>query len=118
MAIGHRHAPAPWQSAGRAPPTPSVPRHRGGQASMIRRGIIIAVKNKLFLVEDDPALARVLAADLRSRGYDMECASNGDRLADRLELFRPDLVLPDVMLPGKNGDPVSQQQVVAGYAAV
>jgi two-component system response regulator VicR len=61
------------------------------------------LRNKLFLVEDDHAVARVLSSDLRSCGYDVECAANGDRLIERLELFRPDLVLLDVMLPGKSG---------------
>jgi DNA-binding response OmpR family regulator len=60
-------------------------------------------KNRLLLVEDDRALAHVLTHDLRHSGFEVECVGHGDRVLDRLDRFSPDLVLLDVMLPGKNG---------------
>jgi DNA-binding response OmpR family regulator len=58
---------------------------------------------RLLLVEDDKALAHVLSEDLRHSGYEVDCVANGDHVLDRLDTFRPDLVLLDVMLPGKSG---------------
>jgi two-component system, OmpR family, response regulator VicR len=58
---------------------------------------------RLLLVEDDKALAHVLSEDLRHSGYDVDAVSNGDAVLDRLAAFQPDLVLLDVVLPGKNG---------------
>ena len=51
-------------------------------------------------VEDDRALARVLADNLTFCGFDVECASDGDVALARLQAFAPDLVLLDV---GHNG---------------
>src|SRR5512139_123983 len=59
--------------------------------------------NRLLLVEDDAALAHVLSEDLRHSGYEVECVAHGDYVLERLVASRPDLVLLDVMLPGKSG---------------
>ena len=60
-------------------------------------------KNRLLLVEDDRALAHVLTHDLRHSGFEVECITHGERLLEHLTRFAPDLVLLDVMLPGRNG---------------
>ncbi|MEQ1907370.1 MAG: response regulator transcription factor [Vicinamibacterales bacterium] len=61
------------------------------------------MKNRLLLVEDDKALAHVLSEDLRHSGYEVDSVAHGDYVLERLEAFRPDLVLLDVVLPGKSG---------------
>ena len=60
-------------------------------------------RNRILLVEDDYALAHVLSEDLRQSGYDVACVANGSLALEQVEQFRPDLVLLDVLLPGKNG---------------
>lgn len=60
-------------------------------------------RNRILLVEDDRALAHVLSNDLRQSGYEIDLVANGDRVLERVEGFRPDLVLLDVMLPGRSG---------------
>jgi DNA-binding response OmpR family regulator len=60
-------------------------------------------RNRILLVEDDRALAHVLSEDLRHSGYDVDCVANGNLVLDRVDRFRPDLVLLDVMLPGRSG---------------
>jgi DNA-binding response OmpR family regulator len=64
---------------------------------------------RLLIVEDEPGIAFALEADLRSEGYDVTVANTGDdglRLAED-EPF--DLMLLDVMLPGKDGFEVCRQ---------
>jgi DNA-binding response OmpR family regulator len=58
---------------------------------------------KLLLVEDDAAVADVVAFHLRGAGYDVEHASDGHLALRRIESQRWDLVLLDVMLPGADG---------------
>ncbi len=58
---------------------------------------------RVLVVEDDPAIARVLREAMREAGYAPQCQDNGERalaLASR-EAF--DLLLLDVMLPGLDG---------------
>jgi DNA-binding response OmpR family regulator len=61
------------------------------------------MKKRLLLVEDDQALARVLAENLTFCGYEVEWVADGNDVVARLRIFRPDLVLLDVMLPGRSG---------------
>ena len=67
------------------------------------------MKERILVVEDDPAILTGLADLLESEGYAVETARSG---TSALELFRqssPDLVLLDVMIPGKNGYDVCRE---------
>ena len=58
---------------------------------------------RILVVEDEPGIAFALEADLESEGYAVKVAKTGDdglRLAQSSEF---DLILLDVMLPGKDG---------------
>src|SRR5262245_32907647 len=58
---------------------------------------------RVLVVEDEPGIAFALEADLQAEGYRVAVAGDGDRAlrAVREETF--DLVLLDVMLPGRDG---------------
>jgi len=58
---------------------------------------------RLLLVEDEPALARGLADNFREEGYDCRVEARGDRALAAVRDMRPDLVVLDVMLPGRSG---------------
>ena len=58
---------------------------------------------QLLLVEDDAAVAGVVAYHLRAAGYHVEHAADGRLAWRRIERQRWDLVLLDVMLPGIDG---------------
>jgi DNA-binding response OmpR family regulator len=59
--------------------------------------------SRVLIVEDDTALARVIADNLRFEGYEVEVAADGDHAITQLRLFQPDLVLLDIMLPSRSG---------------
>ena len=61
------------------------------------------MKKRILIVEDDHALARVLADNLRFAGFEVEHVDDGAEVVSRLRATAPDLVLLDVMLPGKDG---------------
>jgi two-component system response regulator VicR len=61
------------------------------------------MSKRVLVVEDDTALARVLRDNLTIEGFDVRCVTDGDLAIDAATEFGPDLVLLDVMLPGKSG---------------
>jgi len=61
------------------------------------------MKKRIFVVEDDRALARVLSDNLTFCGFDVKWVADGDAALKQMHSFAPDLVLLDVMLPERNG---------------
>ncbi|MCP9791254.1 response regulator [Vulcanococcus limneticus Candia 3F8] len=58
---------------------------------------------RIWVVDDDPELRRLVGTYLTDLGYDVRCLSDGAQLMARLESQRPDLVVLDLMLPGDDG---------------
>ena len=58
---------------------------------------------RIFVVDDDPGILRLLAVNLESRGYETVTFNSGLVALERLEPFPPDLMLLDVLLPGVDG---------------
>ena len=58
---------------------------------------------KIFLVEDDFALAEVLKKQLENYGNEVKCVSDFQNVSKEFEEYSPDLVLMDIMLPFKDG---------------
>jgi diguanylate cyclase (GGDEF)-like protein len=63
----------------------------------------------ILVVDDDPDIARFVEVNLRSAGYDVSVASDGEEALDRAQSLRPDLVLLDVMMPRIDGFEVAQR---------
>jgi len=61
------------------------------------------MKPALLLVEDDPALARGLADNFRDEGYDVHHVTRGDEAVAAAREHRPQVVVLDVLLPGRSG---------------
>ena len=57
---------------------------------------------KVLIVEDDGALRGILKS-LLGAGYDVAVAQDGVQALERIEFFRPELMLLDLLLPKKNG---------------
>jgi two-component system, OmpR family, response regulator VicR len=58
-------------------------------------------QKRILVVEDDEGLARVLADNLRIDGFNVRWARTAHDALVESQSFRPDLVLLDIMLPGK-----------------
>jgi diguanylate cyclase (GGDEF)-like protein len=63
----------------------------------------------ILVVDDDPDIARFVEVNLRSAGYDVSVASDGEEALDKAGTLRPDLVLLDVMMPRIDGFEVAQR---------
>jgi len=64
---------------------------------------------RILVVEDEPAIAFGLQLDLKSEGYDVEIESDGESALQRARKEAFDLILLDVMLPGKDGFEVCRE---------
>jgi DNA-binding response OmpR family regulator len=61
------------------------------------------MKKRILVVEDDAALARVVGDNLVFEGFEVAFVADGDLAVSRARAFGPDLVLLDLMLPGRSG---------------
>ena len=61
------------------------------------------VKGRVLVVDDDPALAEMLGIVLRTEGFEASFVADGDKALAAFHDTKPDLVLLDLMLPGKDG---------------
>lgn len=59
--------------------------------------------NKIVFVEDDPEVGSLIAAYLNKHDIDVIIEPRGDRAEQVIAEHNPDLVLLDIMLPGKDG---------------
>jgi two-component system response regulator MtrA len=58
---------------------------------------------RILVVDDDAALAEMLQIVLRQEGFDTVRCATGDAALHEFRNSRPDLVLLDLMLPGRDG---------------
>ena len=58
---------------------------------------------RILVIEDEAALRLALSDRLRSEGYEVETAADGEQGWDRARQGGFDLILLDVMLPGRSG---------------
>lgn len=58
---------------------------------------------KILVIEDDPVMAHVCQRLLTKHEFAVEVANDGAKGLERLNIFQPDLVLLDLMMPKTNG---------------
>ncbi|HHD56973.1 MAG TPA: response regulator, partial [Desulfobulbaceae bacterium] len=63
----------------------------------------------LLLVEDDESLATVMQEYLEKHSFHVEIEHRGDRAVEKITTMQPDLVILDIMLPGKDGFAVCRE---------
>ena len=59
--------------------------------------------SRILVVEDDPDIADLLQHYLSQAGHDLTVLSSGTEAVARVQADAPDLVVLDIMLPGKDG---------------
>ena len=69
----------------------------------------VAPKGRVLVVDDDASLAEMLTIVLRQEGFDSRMVTRGDEAMDAFHDYKPDLVLLDLMLPGKDGIDVCKE---------
>lgn len=68
-----------------------------------------ADKRKVLIADDEPNILTALEFLLKRAGYDVRTATSGEEALALVESYAPDLVLIDIMMPGKSGYEVCQR---------
>jgi len=63
----------------------------------------MSAAGKVLVVDDDPRVCRLLSRYLGREGYAVNTTSNGEELHRLVATERPDLVILDLVMPGKDG---------------
>lgn len=61
------------------------------------------MSKRILIVEDDQALYTLYKTELEMNGYTVSNVSDGNLALEAVKDQKPDLILLDLMLPGKNG---------------
>jgi len=61
------------------------------------------LNKKVLLIEDEPNIIEAVSFILSRDGWDVKTHSNGHDAIDAVRNRHPDLIILDVMLPGKSG---------------
>ncbi|RAJ04151.1 two-component system alkaline phosphatase synthesis response regulator PhoP [Chitinophaga skermanii] len=62
-----------------------------------------AVAGKILVVDDEADILEIISYNLKSAGYDTVTAKDGIEAVQKAKIFRPDLIMLDIMMPNKNG---------------
>ena len=65
--------------------------------------------SRVLVVEDEAAIAELIALNLRHAGYEVTIAETADQAQGAVDRVLPDLVLLDWMLPGQSGLALAKQ---------
>jgi len=59
--------------------------------------------SSVLVIDDDPVICQVMRRVLERRGYDVATAPDGQSGLGRFAQLQPDLVIVDILMPGKEG---------------
>ena len=58
---------------------------------------------KILIADDEPDILEIIQFNLQTEGYEVFTAKNGDEALEQAKKHQPDLIILDIMMPGKNG---------------
>lgn len=67
------------------------------------------MEKKILVVDDEKPIADIIEFNLKKEGFDVHCAYDGNDALVKVEELQPDLILLDIMLPGRDGMEVCRE---------
>ena len=61
------------------------------------------MSQRILVIEDDQSIAEMVGILLRAEGFDVSYCADGNQALNAFQVVTPDLVLLDLMLPGRDG---------------
>ena len=58
---------------------------------------------RIFFADDDPGMRTIVLMNLEAEGFDVSLAADGDEALAEIGRLLPDLIVLDVMMPGRDG---------------
>lgn len=71
---------------------------------------------KILIVDDEPDTLKTFIDLFQSEGYDVTAVDTGEKALDTINGYQPDVILLDIMLPGRNGIEVARELGSRGTA--
>ena len=63
----------------------------------------MSTAKKILIADDEPDILDIISFNLKTEGYEVTTAANGDQAIEKAGQTTPDLIILDMMMPGKNG---------------
>ncbi len=63
----------------------------------------MSIVKKILIADDEPDILEIIQFNLKAEGYEVFTAKNGDEAIEQAKKQQPDLIILDIMMPGKNG---------------
>lgn len=67
------------------------------------------MSKKILVVDDEPMIVRLIESTLKESGYEVVVAAGGDEALNSVYAERPDLIVLDIRMPGRDGLQLSQK---------
>ena len=67
------------------------------------------MEKKILVVDDEKPIADIIEFNLKKEGFEVHCAYDGNDAIQKVEDIQPDLILLDIMLPGRDGMEVCRE---------
>jgi DNA-binding response OmpR family regulator len=64
---------------------------------------------RILFADDDPGMRAIVSINLEAEGFEVTVVDDGDAALSEIERLLPDLVVLDVMMPGRDGFEVLQE---------
>ncbi len=69
----------------------------------------MSTRRTILVIEDEPGIRLAVKDELEFEGFDVELAEDGAAGLDAIRRRHPDLILLDLMLPGRNGFQICEE---------
>ncbi len=63
----------------------------------------MSTTKKILIADDEPDILEIIQFNLQQEGYEVVTAKTGDDAIEKAKQTKPDLIILDIMMPGKNG---------------
>ena len=62
-----------------------------------------ASPKRILIADDEPDILEIISYNLTREGYIVQTAKDGDEALSKAKVFRPELIILDIMMPKKTG---------------
>src|SRR5438128_7026587 len=63
----------------------------------------MSIVKTILIADDEPDILEIIQFNLKQEGYEVITAKNGDEAIEQAKKNQPDLIILDIMMPGKDG---------------
>jgi two-component system, OmpR family, alkaline phosphatase synthesis response regulator PhoP len=69
----------------------------------LRNILGMSTVKKILIADDEPDILEIIEYNLQAEGFEVFTAKNGNEAIDKAKRHQPDLIILDIMMPGKTG---------------